>query len=78
MFINIYGTVQCILIFIGGLIDYCLTSSEQYFKYSGLWLWCLTPLSTTFRLHAYRGGQIMMVEETGVHGENHRPVASHW
>jgi hypothetical protein len=51
----------------------------------------LTPLSTIFQL--YRGGQlywwrkleypekttwsVLLVEETGGPGENHRPVASH-
>ena len=30
--------------------------------------WCLTPLSTI----------VLLVEETGGPGENHRPVASHW
>jgi hypothetical protein len=32
-------------------------------------LWCLTPLSTIFEL--YRGGSVLLVEETGVTGENH-------
>ena len=41
----------------------------------GLALGCLTPLSTIFQL--YRGGQILLVEETKVPGENHRPVTSH-
>ena len=38
-------------------------------------LLCLMPLSTIFQF--YRGGQVLLVEEIGVLGENHRPVASH-
>jgi hypothetical protein len=39
-------------------------------------LWYLMLLSTIFQL--YRGGQFIMLAETGVPGENHRPVANHW
>ena len=42
---------------------------------TGFGLWCLTPLSTIF--HLYRES-VLLVEETGVPRENHRPVASHW
>ena len=41
-----------------------------------LCVWCLAPLSATFQL--YRGGLVLLVEETGIPGENHRPTASHW
>jgi hypothetical protein len=42
----------------------------------GLWLRCLTPLSTNISVISCRS--VLLVEETGVPGENHRPVASHW
>ena len=37
----------------------------------GIWMWCLT----IFQL--YRGGQFKLAEDTGVHGENHRPAPNH-
>jgi hypothetical protein len=36
----------------------------------GLGLWCLMPLSTIFQ-------SVLLVEETGIPGENHRPAESH-
>jgi hypothetical protein len=41
----------------------------------GLGLLYLAPVSTIFQL--YHGGQFLLVEETGVPGENHRHAASH-
>jgi hypothetical protein len=38
-------------------------------------LWCLTPLST---ISVISCRTVLLVEETGVPGEIHRPVASHW
>jgi hypothetical protein len=34
------------------------------------------PLSTQFQL--YHDGSVLLIEETGVPGENQQPVASHW
>ena len=38
-------------------------------------LCCLTPLPTLCQL--YRGGKLLLVEETGVRGETHRSAAGH-
>ena len=38
--------------------------------------WYLTPLSTIFFVVSWRS--VLLVEETGVPGENHRRAASHW
>jgi hypothetical protein len=50
-----------------------LTSEENILD--GLWfvydIWCLTPFSRKFH-------SVLLVEETGVPRENHRPVGSHW
>jgi len=38
-------------------------------------LWCLMPLSTNISAISWRS--VLLMEETGVPGENHRLVASH-
>ena len=38
-------------------------------------LWCLTPHSTILDFH--RAGQFYWLAESGIPGENHRPVANH-
>jgi hypothetical protein len=38
--------------------------------------YALTPLSTQFQL--YYGEPVLVVEEAGASGENHRPWASNW
>jgi hypothetical protein len=44
----------------------------------GLGLLCLKPFSTIFQLYNVSWWSVLLVEETGEPGENHRPVASHW
>ena len=39
-----------------------------------LGLWCLTPLQQYL---SYIWWSVLLMEETGVSGENHRPVPSH-
>jgi hypothetical protein len=59
-------------------LDFIVLVFTDYNKQSaGIWeggLWCLTPLSTV----ALSWRSVLLVEETGGPGENHRPEASHW
>ena len=48
---------------------------EYIFVGLKLLLWSIMPLSTIFQLNMWR--TVLFVEETGVHGENKRPVANH-
>ena len=45
---------------------------DRLHKGSGLWR--LTPLSTIFHLYCW---SVLLVEETRVPGEKHRPASSH-
>jgi hypothetical protein len=52
----------------------CIKFYYNDYKF-GFGLWCLTPISTIFQL-SWRS--FLLLEETRVPGENHRPVESHW
>jgi hypothetical protein len=42
----------------------------------GAGFWCLTSFSTIFTVISW--WSVLLVEETRVPGENHRPAARHW
>ena len=41
-------------------------------------VWCLTPLTTYYNISVISWRSVLLVEETGVHGENHKSAVSHW
>ena len=52
-----------------------LTKNQRIRTKELIGLWCLTPLSTIFHISRRT---VLLVEESGVSGENHSPIASHW
>jgi hypothetical protein len=42
----------------------------------GLGLWCFNDMFNNISVISWRS--VLLVEEIGLPGENHRPVASHW
>jgi hypothetical protein len=71
-------TLSCHSSWFGWLIHIkkCLFFKQPSNDHKGLGLWCLTPLSIILQL--YHGISALLVEETGVPGENHWPVVSYW
>jgi hypothetical protein len=57
-----------------------IISSFLFFikSFRGLGLWCLTPLNSFNNISVISWQSVLLVEETGVPGENHQPVASYW
>ena len=53
----------------------CIKPSVLCNKRTDYWVWCLTPLSTNF---SGVPGSVLLVEENGVHREDHGPATSHW
>ena len=58
---------------LGPHVNFVVGRNGSKLVHLGLCLWCLTSLSTIFQL--YHGCRLY-VEETGIPGENHRPVTS--
>ena len=52
-----------------------LAVMEHFEKINGLVLWCLMPLSTNISVISW--WSFLFVDETGISGEIHRPVAIH-
>ena len=46
--------------------------------FDGFGLWCMVFNATFYNISAIPWRSVLLMEETRVPGENHRPVASHW
>ena len=58
---------------------YCFEMNTPWIQLNIGWVrWFMVFYSTFNNISVISWRSVLLVEETGVHGENHRPVASHW
>ena len=71
-----YSRIQWLLPVFNGFFPCSMASSRIQVFIIGLWLglWCL--IFNNISVISWRS--VLLVEETGVPGENHRPAPSHW
>ena len=55
-----------------------LTIGDEYHYIMVGLVWCMMFNATFNNISVISWRSVLLVEETGVSGENHRPVASHW
>ena len=58
--------------------DYFLTNSNKYFSYFDGLVWFIVLNATFNNILVISWRSVLLVEETVVPGEIHRPVTSHW
>ena len=54
-----------------------LSSHVSYIPYSMAWIWIMVFDAIFSNILVLSWQSVLLVEETGVPGENHRPLASH-